>query len=209
MKVGMNKFVQKPLRLQFLRELIGSQELQKVSNALDVLALDVKAAPFCLFDDDIYEADESIRSANSSLASTVNDILDFRMKCLIVEDSRSIRKAMTRIVQRRGWQACIAQDGKEGLRMLKIRNWDVVFMDDQLPLLSGSACVQIFREWENENRASRQGDLYMVSANCNPNVSSDVPPGFDGLIGKPFKPSSLLSILDAAENKKSSKDKFV
>eukprot|EP01083_Nonionella_stella_P265369 898988_1 len=208
-KVGMNKFVQKPLRLKYLKELMGSQELQKVSNALDVLALDVKAAPFCLFNDDIYEADESTKSANSSLASTVNDILDFRMKCLIVEDSRSIRKAMTRIVQRRGWQVCIAQDGKEGLRMLKIRNWDVVFMDDQLPLLSGSACVAIFREWENENRASRQGEVYMVSANCNPNVSSDVPPGFDGLIGKPFKPSSLFTVLDAAENRKNSKDKYM
>jgi len=200
--VGMNKFVQKPLRLQFLKELTGSEELKKVSKALDSLSLDVEVAPYFLFDEDT-ENNTANDSATSSLTSIATDRTNEpKLKCLIIEDSKSITKAISRCVVRRGWRVYVGHNGKEGLRMLMTRPWDLVFIDDHLPILSGSILVSRFRQWETENRANRQNDIFMVSNDCD----GDIPPGFDGVIGKPFRPSQLFSILDAVENKKNQKD---
>ena len=59
---------------------------------------------------------------------------------------------------------------------------------------TGSACVEKFREWEKINRVARQMNLIMCSANEFP--GNKPPPGFDGLMSKPFKPSTLTSILE-------------
>ena len=67
-------------------------------------------------------------------------------------------------------------------------------MDDQLPLLTGMRCVSSFREWEKTNRVARQKNVYLSSADYDPNSST--PAGFDSVFSKPFKPAFLGKILD-------------
>jgi len=197
-RVGMDRFIPKPLPLKLLRELVDSEEILEVSNRLDVLNEDAIAVPYFLLVNQKVDI-----PPNESATSSISDNFEGTGPvCLLVEDSVSVNKVMMRCIERQGWQSYLANDGEEGLRLLKTRNWDAVFMDDQLPLLSGSACVKNFREWEAENRVCRQQNLYFCSENCTPNMKP--PSGFDGAVGKPFTQSLLASILERANGDKAS-----
>ncbi len=189
-KVGMNRFISKPLPMKRLRQLIDSDEISQISKKLDSLGEDDNAQPYFLYVNES-TTNENAESATSSISG--DDFLRNEPTCLLVEDSTSIGKAMIRCIQRLKWQIHLAKDGEEALVQLKKRNWDAVFMDDQLPLCTGTACVAKFREWEKKNRVARQMNLMICSAS---DFTAGCPPGFDGVISKPFKPSTIASILE-------------
>ena len=60
------------------------------------------------------------------------------MPCiLIVEDNEENRDALSRRLQRRGFQVLIAPDGKVGVEMAKAEKPDLVLMDMNMPELDG------------------------------------------------------------------------
>ena len=162
------------------------------------------------------EDDEGIRAASKQLDNQVQQVgfilrekpehfpislttalnTDGELVCLIAEDSIVCYKAMSKCVEKHGWRTCVVTTGDDALRLLKLRNWDAVFMDDQLPSITGVECIQKFRLWEGENRVARQSNIFMASANHY--LHRSIPEGFDGSIGKPFKKSDVCSILDLA-----------
>lgn len=126
--------------------------------------------------------------------SPPTDIPNDESICLLVEDSVSLAKAMGRCIEKQKWRVCLARDGEAALELLKLRSWDAVFMDDQLPKLSGSDCITKFRIWEKENRKTRQMNMFLCSADgiCK-NYATE---GFDAFLCKPVKWTHLIEILD-------------
>jgi len=232
LNVGMNKFVSKPLPIKVLRELVSSTQVTDTSKRLDELQDDVNASPYFLDPTPTSSPSSSpppaSRSSNatttkktthysssfsSSNTSSPQQQKQHQPSCLIVEDSIAITKALSRCVQRCDWSVSHAKDGREGLLQLQKRNWDVVFVDDQLPLMTGSALVVNFRSWErrlgfidddhdhalDKTKRRKQRNVYMCSATC---YSNENPPdGFDGAIVKPFTPSRIISILNEIKPK--------
>ena len=133
---------------------------------------------------------------HTSISRTEASSGDFERVCLIAEDSIVCYRAMSKCIEKHGWRACVVTNGEDALRLLKLRNWDAVFMDDQLPCLTGIECIQRFRRWEAQNRVARQLNIILASANYY--LHRSIPDGFDGSIGKPFKKSDVCSILDLA-----------
>jgi len=196
LKVGMNKFIPKPLPIKMLKRLVDSEEVNEISKKLDLMSSDNVYLPY--FVDSNSKLDFDVRSASSDMSE---ELVVVDPTCLLVEDSISVSKAMMRYMERKGWKCSLARDGEEGLRLLKTRNWDAVFMDDQLPLVTGMRCVMKFREWETINRVARQKNVYLCSANSEQDSSPTS--GFDGVFAKPFKAAMLDKILDeCAENVK-------
>lgn len=125
---------------------------------------------------------------------------------MIAEDSRSVARALVRAVESRGWRASVVDNGEAALRLLKMRNWDAVFLDDQMPMLSGTSCMSCFRQWETQNRVVKQNHIYLVSGNYvsdqeNSQGKTIFPAGFDGSLGKPINLKHLTNILEKASVK--------
>jgi CheY-like chemotaxis protein len=198
----MNKFIPKPLPIKMLKRLVDSEEINEISKKIDLISSDNAYLPH--FIDEHSKLDVAIGESTSSTWSNVSvEFVTVDPTCLLVEDSTSVSKAMSRCMERKGWKCSLAKDGEEGLRLLKARNWDAVFMDDQLPLLTGVRCISKFREWETINRVARQKNVYLCSADSEHDCSSPSS-GFDGFFVKPFKPAMLGKVLDACiENGKS------
>lgn len=115
--------------------------------------------------------------------------------CLLVEDCTSVAKAMMNCIKRQNWQVHLAQDGNSALDLLKSRRWNIILMDDQLPIMSGSECVLKFREWEQkENRKFRQNNLFLCSADAHHDDDLSIL-GFDGVLSKPIQMPKLISTL--------------
>lgn len=66
--------------------------------------------------------------------------------CLLVDDSRVIRRVAAKIVQDLGFDAEEAEDGRKALNACAIRMPDVLLIDSEMPEMGGMATVQALRK---------------------------------------------------------------
>ena len=61
---------------------------------------------------------------------------------LVVDDDRSVRKLLTRIAERAGFDVDSARDGLEALEMMEKKDYEIAIVDLMMPRLSGYELVQ-------------------------------------------------------------------
>lgn len=212
---GMDMFLSKPLKLKTIKELVVSEHVSAQSKRLDEefskISLEKRAADSsltstCSSIDSHQDGDNPrINDESSNLVDETNSEVINHVTgpvCLIAEDSKVVGKSLVYAIEKRGYRTSLVENGEDALRLLKMRNWDIVFLDDQMPLLSGSSCIARFRTWELRNRVVRQNNVYLLSGNIGDNgVDSNytTPAGFDGAFGKPFKMQTLYKLLESEE----------
>lgn len=113
------------------------------------------------------------------------------MKILIVEDEKAIADVEKAYMLREGYEAEIAQDGIEALRMFEEGEYDLVLLDLMLPGLKGeSVCREI--------RRSSSVPIIMVTAKSGEeDVIAGLDAGADDYIIKPFSPRVLMARIRA------------
>ena len=139
--------------------------------------------------------------------------------CLIADDSVVIAKGLGRCAESRGWRACLVHNGQDALRALTERAaagliWDAVFLDDQMPILSGHEAIQQFRQWEMQNRPQpqhpRQANVFFITGSgpdggpisgTQAGQTMAAPPGFEGVVDgvfiKPLSMPQMAGFLDS------------
>lgn len=72
-----------------------------------------------------------------------------RAKCvLIIDDSLTIRKALSKGFSRLGFQVDEAENGLQGFKRLKNATYDLVILDFLMPVMDGIDVAKKFRAWE-------------------------------------------------------------
>ena len=71
-------------------------------------------------------------------------------KILIIDDERSIRRALREILEFEGYQVYEAENGQEGLDLLKANQYDLVFCDIKMPILDGMEVLEAIKKTEND-----------------------------------------------------------
>jgi CheY-like chemotaxis protein len=73
-------------------------------------------------------------------------------KILVVDDSPTIAKMMTKVLQLRGYHVDVASNGQEGLKKMLATHheYHMVFSDLEMPIMDGPEMVSTFREWEKK-----------------------------------------------------------
>lgn len=191
MKVGMNDFRPKPITMNHLEEILCCPDYQFASSRLDTFAGNLLQE----------EAKREQAAASSDESSTSLPSEQTRRVCLIVEGDKCVSKVAEVVAWGIGWKSIVVHSGEAALRLLKMRNWDAVLLDDSLPGLSSCGVVEHFREWEKMNRVNRQRNVFAMSSSfipCQFEMSSttvQLPSGFDGAIGKPVSAKVLTQFL--------------
>lgn len=65
-----------------------------------------------------------------------------RPSLLVVDDESTIRKLLSTIAEREGFEVATARDGVEALEMFAARSYDIAIVDLMMPRLSGYELVQ-------------------------------------------------------------------
>jgi DNA-binding NtrC family response regulator len=72
------------------------------------------------------------------------------MKVLIIDDERAIRRALKEILEYENCQVLEAENGKDGLELIRSNSLDVIFCDIKMPLVDGMELLQQIQKEGNE-----------------------------------------------------------
>ncbi len=93
---------------------------------------------------------ESQKQSKADQQDQSNDLmsLTYPHDILIVEDNIVNQMVATAILKKLGYQCDVAGNGQEALDMLKLRQYSLIFMDIQMPVMDGlTASKAIIREY--------------------------------------------------------------
>jgi DNA-binding response OmpR family regulator len=110
---------------------------------------------------------------------------------LVIDDSETVRAAVTDRLQRGGYNVACAQDGREGLQRLYDVDPDLVLLDVVMPELDGWRTLELIRDVSNVPvimLTSRDTELERVRG---------LRGGADDYVGKPFSPAELSARIEA------------
>ena len=112
---------------------------------------------------------------------------------LVVDDSKSARIMLGRLVQKNGLTVELVESGEEAVSFLKTADLpDVIFMDHMMPGMSGLETTQVL----TEDSRTKQIPIFMYTSKEGPEYEAEaLASGAFGILGKPAKPERLAAII--------------
>jgi signal transduction histidine kinase/CheY-like chemotaxis protein len=123
------------------------------------------------------------------------------LSVLVVEDHPINQKLATQLLERAGHHVTLAQNGEEGLQAATKRNFDVVFMDMQMPVMDGLVATRAIRSFEKDNDRPPVHIVAMTANALPADRKACADAGMDDFISKPFKANDLRKLLDEWRNR--------
>lgn len=113
--------------------------------------------------------------------------------CLVVDDSRVIRKVSRRILEDLGFEVAEAGDGVEAMAWCTAVMPDVILLDWQMPVMDG---LQFLKRLRGEPGGDRPKVVFCSVENDLDKIREALDAGADEYIMKPFDGSIVAGKLD-------------
>ncbi|MGD8703526.1 MAG: response regulator [Desulfosarcina sp.] len=113
---------------------------------------------------------------------------------LIVDDELSILVPLQYLMEKEGYQARLAQSGKEAIEKITKVRPDLILLDIMLPDLDGYEIYQMIRqrpEWESIRI------IFLTAKNRDADMAKGLAMGADAYITKPFSNTELIQKIRA------------
>lgn len=116
------------------------------------------------------------------------------MDILLVEDNQLNQILAVRLLEKHGHKVTLAGNGKEALDILAHSDFDLVFMDVQMPVLNGLETTKIIRAGSSVKNPHIP--IIAMTANAMEEDKQEcLSAGMDDYISKPIRVADLLSVL--------------
>ena len=111
---------------------------------------------------------------------------------LVVDDTRSMRAMVAAVLQGAGYEVAEAGDGVEALELARMRVFDLVETDHNMPRMDGVTLVSELRALPNYDHVA----LIVLSTEATPELKQrGRDAGATGWMAKPFDPQRMLDIV--------------
>jgi two-component system, sensor histidine kinase and response regulator len=117
-----------------------------------------------------------------------------KLRILVAEDNAVNQAVIMRVLQKMGHTPVLAQNGKEALAFALRENFDLVFMDVQMPEMDGLAATGAIREGEKD-RGTHVPIFAMTAHAMKGDRERCLQAGMDGYITKPVRFSDIEQTL--------------
>jgi len=125
---------------------------------------------------------------------------------LVVDDNEVNRDMLSRRLQRDGFDPTTAENGREALRLLAERNFDLVLLDIMMPEMNGFQVLEFLKA----DTTLRHIPVIMISALDEiDSVVRCVEMGAEDYLPKPFNPTLLRARIGASLEKKRLRDREI
>ena len=112
-------------------------------------------------------------------------------RILIIEDDVDINNLLSEILKNAKYETDSAYTGREGLLLLKMKEYDIVLLDLMMPNMTGEEVI-------NEIRKNNKIPIIVISAKIDKETKINVlKMGADDFIKKPFDPDEVIAQVEA------------
>jgi CheY-like chemotaxis protein len=144
----------------------------------------------------LYETIASVFHGGSPSEEPEADIRPERnssLKILVAEDNRLNQKVALRMLEKTGCNADLACDGVEAVQMACSKDYDLIFMDVQMPRMDGlDATRELIRRFENKKRPVIIG---MTAHAAGEERARGMEAGMDDYLTKPIQLVKLREVI--------------
>ena len=112
---------------------------------------------------------------------------------LVVDDSVTVRKVTSRLLERQGMSVMTAKDGVEAVSVLQERKPDIVLLDIEMPRMDG---FEVARQIRRDERLSDLPIVMISSRTGDKHTERARELGVNRFLGKPFQENELLETID-------------
>lgn len=113
-------------------------------------------------------------------------------QCLIVDDSRVVRRISRTIVEGAGYQVTEAENGEEALARCRLAMPDLVLLDWDMPVMTG---IEFITELRKIDCPVQPKAVFCTSKSGVHDIHRGIAAGADEYVTKPFDAASLLAKL--------------
>ena len=122
-----------------------------------------------------------------------------KLRVLVAEDNEVNQALIMRVLQRMGHAAVLARNGQEALALATTQEFDVVFMDVQMPEMDGLAATRAIREIEK--KGTTRVPIFAMTAHAMKGAREIcLEAGMDGYLTKPMRFSDIQETLASLHN---------
>ena len=114
------------------------------------------------------------------------------IKVLAIDDSRTIRSLVRKVMEDAGFQCTCAEDGVDGVNRFSEDNPDIVITDINMPNMDGFGVINTIRG----GRANRNVPILVLTAESADHLKARArDAGATGWIVKPFDDETIVSLV--------------
>jgi CheY-like chemotaxis protein len=115
---------------------------------------------------------------------------------LVADDNRLIQVGLSELLRRLGFDSKVVSDGRAALEELQGGGYGMLFMDRQMPVMSGIECLRKIRGREKEESAARL-PVIVITGDPSEKVRDEcLTAGADDVLTKPFAVEKLTEVLE-------------
>jgi signal transduction histidine kinase/ActR/RegA family two-component response regulator len=114
---------------------------------------------------------------------------------LLAEDNRVNQFLVVRLLETRGHQVTVVNDGRAALAAVEEQNFDLVLMDVQMPEMDGLEATRILRHRQNQGQR-RVPIIAMTAHAMQGDREKCLEAGMDGYISKPIQAEELFKTIE-------------
>ncbi len=118
------------------------------------------------------------------------------LSILVAEDNPVNQKLAVRLLEKLGHQVHLVENGEQAVDAVKARNFDLVLLDVQMPVMGGLAACGAIRAWE-KGPGTHVPIVAMTAHAMQGDRERCLDAGMDGYIPKPIDIAALVSMLEA------------
>ena len=103
--------------------------------------------------------------------------------CLVVDDSKIVRKVVRKIVENLGFNVLEAEHGQEALDQTRANAVDVIILDWNMPVMDGMECMKVMRA---DASIAQPKIIFCTTENEFSKIQQAIMNGADEYVMKPF-----------------------
>ena len=112
---------------------------------------------------------------------------------LLVEDSETNRFVVRAYLKDTPWHVDMAENGERAVAKFKTKQYDLVLMDIQMPVMDGYTAIREIRAWEKENRSVRASVIATTIFASQDDEQQCLDAGANSYLAKPVKKKALIA----------------
>ena len=136
------------------------------------------------------------KNSQRHVEKKIKSIQFVNKKALVVEDNKINQKLMRSILERFGFEVTIVDNGKESIKLRKESNFDIIFMDIQMPIMGGVEATKNILDFEQEEAKEHIPIIALTANALEGDREKYLNFGMDGYLSKPINMESLEKILE-------------